>query len=268
MNPEPDGDDVVVVIAPRGATAAADRQFLAAAAAGMLGIDPLFVRIDRRCPHCGGRDHGRPQVADLPGTASASRAASHPASGPLHVSLSRAGSCVAYALTFLGPVGIDIESVADVSRARFDAVAFGPAELAVLGELSGVDAAEARGRLWTAKEAALKCTGDGLRVDLRDLTIFLPGRHSPDAPRLAAWHGARVPVDSIRLRGVEPGPGLVGTVAVLTEGRLTEGRLTECRLTEDRLTEGRLTDGRRAPGEPTVRLLLAADIRHDATEPA
>ena len=258
MNPEPDGDDVVVVIAPRGATNAADRRFLAVAAAGVLGVDLLFVRLERRCPHCGGRDHGQPQVAVLPGTASGSRAASHPASSPLHVSLSRAGSCVAFALTFLGPVGIDIESVADVSRARFDAVAFGLAELAVLGKLSGLDAAEARARLWTAKEAALKCTGDGLRVDLRDLTIFLPGRHSPNASRLAGWHGARVPVDSIRLRGVEPGPGLVGTVAVLTEGRLTE----------DRLTEGRLTDGRRAPGEPTVRLLLAADIRHDATEPA
>ncbi|WP_166784642.1 MULTISPECIES: 4'-phosphopantetheinyl transferase superfamily protein [unclassified Cryobacterium] len=243
MNPEPDGDDVVIVIAPRGATDAADRRFLAAAAAVVLGVDPLFVRIDRRCSHCDGRDHGRPQVAVPPGTTSGSRAASHPASRPLHVSLSRAGRCVAYALTFLGPVGIDIESVADVSRARFDAVAFGPAELAVLGELSGVDAAEARARLWTAKEAALKCTGDGLRVDPRDLTITLPGRRSPDAPRLAGWHGARVPIDAIMLRGVEPGPGLVGTVAVLTEGVLTSG-------------------------EPTVRLVPAADIRHDANAPA
>ena len=229
MTPERAGD-VFLVVAPRGATDAADRLVLAAAAARVLGLAPCSVRIESFCPHCGGQDHGRPLVAVSP---SAPR--------PLHVSLSRAGRSVALALTVIGPVGIDIESVAAASRGRFDEVAFGPAEIAALAELSSADADGARARLWTAKEAALKCTGDGLRVDPRDLTVSLPGRNGRDAPRLDAWRGAQVPVDAIRLRGFDPGPGLVGTVAVLVEGALAAGGL---------------------PADaPTIRRVPAADIR-------
>ncbi|TFC77986.1 4'-phosphopantetheinyl transferase superfamily protein [Cryobacterium cheniae] len=217
--------DVFLVVAPRGATDAAERRFLAAAASWLLGVDPATVHIERSCPHCGGRDHGRPLVAMASGCVAGSRA--------LHVSLGRAGGRVAFALTFLGPVGVDIESVAAVSRGgfdavAFDAVAFGPTELAALAEFSPSDAAGARARLWTAKEAVLKCTGDGLRVDPRDLAVSLPGRRGLGTPRLDAWRGTRVPVDAIRLRGIDPGPGLVGTVAVLAEGGLAAGGPTVC----------------------------------------
>jgi 4'-phosphopantetheinyl transferase len=254
VNPERAGD-VFVVVAPRGATDAADRRFLAAAAAWVLGIDPRLVRIERFCPHCGGRDHGRPLVVS-PGAIA--ETGTRPAVGtrPLHVSLSRSAGCVACALTFLGPVGVDIENVADVSRAGFDAVAFGTAELAALAEPAAAadagdaaaargagDAANARARLWTAKEAALKCTGDGLRVDPRDLTVTLPEHGSPGGPRLEAWRGARVAVDAIRLRGFDPGTGLVGTVAVLVDSSLA-------------------ADGQ------TVRMVSAADIRRHRPGPA
>lgn len=244
MNPERAGD-VFIVVAPRGPTDAAERQFLAAAAAWVLGLDPRFVQIERGCPHCGGRNHGRPLVVVSAGAGSPS-AFSSPASRPLHVSLSRAGGSVVFALTFLGPVGVDIESVADVSRAgfdevAFDAVAFGPVELAALAALSGAEAVGARARLWTAKEAALKSTGDGLRVDPRDLTVSLPGRRGPADPGLTAWRGAGFPVDSLRLRCFEAGTGLVGTVAVLADGRLADSMV--------------------AAGGPTVRMVPAADIR-------
>ena len=247
MNPERAGD-VVLVVAPRGATDAADRLFLAAAAAWVLGAAPATVQIERSCPHCGGQDHGRPMVTVASGSRSSPGSLSSPGSRPLHVSLSRTGGTVALALTFLGPVGVDIESVADVSRAgfdavAFDAVAFGPAELATLAELAGTDAAGARARLWTAKEAVLKCTGDGLRVDPRDLTVALPGRRSRDEPHLDAWRGARIPVDAIRLRRFEPGTGLVGTVAVFADAGF-------------------------AAGGPTVRVVPAADIRHHRNDPA
>ena len=208
------------MLAPRAPTDAADRLLLAAAAAWVLGVAPPSVRIERSCPHCGGTDHGRPLVAVSPGAGSGA--------GPLHVSLSRAGRCAAFALTFLGPVGIDIESVAAVSRAGFDpvlfdAVAFGPAELAALTAVPSIDAAGARARMWTAKEAALKCTGDGLRVDPRDLTVSLPDFGAPTDPGLRAWRGAGFPVDALRLRGFEPGTGLVGTVAVLAENGFAAG---------------------------------------------
>ncbi|MCY7290535.1 MAG: 4'-phosphopantetheinyl transferase superfamily protein [Cryobacterium sp.] len=233
MNPDLAGD-VFVVVTSRGATDAADRRFLAAAAARVLGADPpgadpLAVRIDRSCPHCGGQDHGRPLVAAPPGSTL----------GLLHVSLSRSDARLACALTFLGPVGVDIQSVAAVSRAGFDTVAFAPAELAALAELPPADVAGARARLWTAKEAVLKCTGDGLRVDPRDLGVSLAGQ---GAPRLDAWREARFPVAAMRLLGFNPGAGLVGTVAVLAEGRLSETAPTETR--------------------PEVRLVAAADIRH------
>ncbi|TFD30658.1 4'-phosphopantetheinyl transferase family protein [Cryobacterium cryoconiti] len=219
MNPERAGD-VVVVLAPRGPTDADDRLLLATAAAWVLGVAPPSVRIERSCPHCGGTDHGRPLVAVSPGAGSGA--------GPLHVSLSRAGRSAAFALTFLGPVGIDVESVAAVSRAGvdpalFDAVAFGPAELAALSAVPSSDAADARARMWTAKEAALKCTGDGLRVDPRDLTVGLPGREDPPDVVLTAWRGAGFPVEALRLRGFEPGAGLVGTVAVLSEDGFAAG---------------------------------------------
>ncbi|HSP53692.1 MAG TPA: hypothetical protein VLO00_12425, partial [Cryobacterium sp.] len=143
MDPDRAGD-VFLVVASRGTTDAAERRFLAAAAARVLDVDPATVQIERSCPHCGGQDHGRPLVAGAPG----SPAGSSLESRPLHVSLSRAGGSVALALTFLGPVGIDIETVADVSRVgidagAFDAAAFGPEELAALAGLSAADAAEA-----------------------------------------------------------------------------------------------------------------------------
>ena len=253
MNPVRAGD-VLVVVAPRGATDAADRLFLAIAASWVLGLDPRSVRIARFCPHCGGQDHGRPLVAVSPGgrsgssTARLAAAGSPPACGPLHVSLSRAGGSVALALTLIGPVGVDIESVDAASRGGFDEVAFGPAEHAALAETASEDAAGVRARLWTAKEAALKCTGDGLRVDPRDLTVSLPGGGCGGSPRLDAWRGARVPVDALRLHGFAPGPGLVGTVAVLAEGTPAAGTLS--------------ADG------PTVRVVPAADIRRQPSRRA
>ncbi|MBC7442533.1 MAG: 4'-phosphopantetheinyl transferase superfamily protein [Ramlibacter sp.] len=290
MNPERTGD-VLVVVAPRGATDAADRHLLAAAAAWVLGVDPRTVSIERTCERCGG-SHGRPVVAVPPGAAGPTPLAGPPHAappppgppplagpphagpphagplhaGPLHASLSRAADSVAIALTFAGPVGIDIESVEAVSRADFDQVAFGASELSALRSVPPADASWARAVLWTAKEAVLKCTGAGLRVDPRGLTVTLPDAGDPDAgtesgtaaaPRLAAWPGAGFPLDTMRLARFDPGPGLAGTVAVRSDAGHSDAGHTE---TGPRVLQLTHTDIRRRPG-PRLSQSLGSAVR-------
>ncbi|MBW8484787.1 beta-ketoacyl synthase N-terminal-like domain-containing protein [Actinomadura parmotrematis] len=74
------------------------------------------------------------------------------------------------------PAGIDAEIVADRGTAVEDA-AFGPGEHALLAALPG-GRDEAVTRLWTAKEAAAKAAGTGLRGRPRDFTVTAaePGR--------------------------------------------------------------------------------------------
>ncbi|MBG6058826.1 4'-phosphopantetheinyl transferase [Cryobacterium sp. MP_M5] len=203
--------DVFVVVGPRGETDAADRAFLLAAAGWVLGSVPSTLSLDRRCPTCGGADHGRPFVRGAGiaagGTSGTGRR--------LDVSLSRAGATVGVALSFAGPVGIDIESVDAVGRAGFDDVAFNPVELAALAELPAGDAARARAEIWTGKEAALKAVGVGLREDPRTLTVRLP-RPGEVHPHLRAQPGHALPRVLPRLAAFDAGPGLAGTVAVFT----------------------------------------------------
>lgn len=269
MNPERTGD-VLVVVAPRGATDAADRHLLASAAAWVLGVDPRTVSIERTCERCGG-SHGRPVVTVPRGAAGRTPLAGPPHAGPphagpLHASLSRAADSVAIALTFAGPVGIDIESVEAVSRADFDQVAFGASELSALRSVPPADASWARAVLWTAKEAVLKCTGAGLRVDPRGLTVTLPDAGDPDAgtesgtaaaPRLAAWPGAGFPLDTMRLARFDPGPGLAGTVAVRSDAGHSDAGHTE---TGPRVLQLTHTDIRRRPG-PRLSQSLGSAVR-------
>ncbi|MCI4656783.1 4'-phosphopantetheinyl transferase family protein [Cryobacterium zhongshanensis] len=219
--------EVVVLVAPRGQTDAADRALLAATAAEVLGLDPASVHVFRRCPHCGSTEHGVPSLS-TPGTVSGTVTgtdAPHPA---VHLSLSRAVDQVAVAVSFAGPVGVDIESVDAVTRSPVADVLLSPRERAAASPPNGLDLAG----IWCAKEAILKSTGDGLRVDPRDLT--LARRREPGfGPALRSWPGAGVPLAGILLASLDPGPGLVGRVAVLTH-----------------------------PGtQPTLRLLDTPDIR-------
>ncbi|MEC5148414.1 4'-phosphopantetheinyl transferase superfamily protein [Cryobacterium sp. GrIS_2_6] len=217
---EPIGE-VIVMVAPRSPTDAADRALLAATAAWALGLNPASVRVARRCPRCGSADHGVPYLAAVPGSAP------HPAA---HLSLSRAGGHVGVAVSFAGPVGVDIESVDAVARSPLADVALSPRERAA-------DAADLAG-IWCAKEAILKSTGDGLRVDPRDLTLA-PATPAGFGPALASWPGAGVPLADILLARFDPGAGLrlLGRVAVLAR------------------------PGTGAASQPTLRLLAAPDLR-------
>lgn len=193
-----------VRLAARGATDADDRVALAAVLAEVAGVSAAVLK--QRCAHCGG-PHGRP----VPVSPAACRG--------WMVSLSRAGASVAMAIANGPSVGIDAESSARFAQHDVDAVAFSAAEIAALRGLSPGTAARARASLWTAKEAVLKLTGQGLRVDPRELTVSLAADGSPLA--LQAWDAAPFALPSLRLLPIPAGPGLVCTVAVLAEGSVT-----------------------------------------------
>jgi 4'-phosphopantetheinyl transferase len=113
-----------------------------------LGRSPESLRFDRTCPDCG-RQHGRPLLVDDPG---------------LHLSLSRAGTVVALALTRSGPVGVDVEQVAGTQFEGFGQVALHARERGNGGAVGG-GVATANATAWVRKEAALKALGVGLRVE-------------------------------------------------------------------------------------------------------
>jgi 4'-phosphopantetheinyl transferase len=184
--------DVVVTLHPRGSVDD-DRALVSRQVALSLGCDPRAVAVTRRCDHCGSTEHGRPVVA-APATAFAS--------------LSRAGALVAVAVSRTSPVGVDIESLDALASAGFDDVALTAAERALV-EASG-DRTLLRGLLWTSKEALLKATGEGLRVD--------PAHVGFDAHRRLVHWSARGARPRAQLAPVDAGAGYVGTVALVQGG--------------------------------------------------
>lgn len=121
-----------------------------------------------RCPACGSREHGVPQIDGVPG---------------LHVSLSRSAGQVA-AVAGWEPVGIDVQSLRTAGSApgttpALLALTLSPAEQRLV--TSGDDAGLVFARLWVRKEALLK-VGVGTLDALADLDVERgapPGRHGP-----------------------------------------------------------------------------------------
>jgi 4'-phosphopantetheinyl transferase len=154
------------------------------AAAEETGTAPDEVTVRRDCPRCGA-PHGRPE---LPGTG-------------LHASVSHSGDRVAVAVTRLAPVGVDVEEILpDVDVAAI----VGP----VLGTAPPEDLAGFH-VVWCRKEAVVKATGDGLRVDPRTVRVSPAAEPArlvsyPDRPGL-----------EVTLTDLRPGPGYAGALAVL-----------------------------------------------------
>jgi phosphopantetheinyl transferase len=182
---------VHIFVDPRGSVEH-DRSLLVARAARVLARDPSEVTVTRRCDHCGGAGHGRP-VVDAP--------------VPVFASLSRASGLVAIAVSLAAPVGVDIESLDAVAAAGFDDVALTEDERRRVA--GSTDPMRLRAALWTRKEALLKATGAGLRVD--------PATIGFDGDTLAHW-AAATPRPEAVLREFEVAPGYVGAVALLERG--------------------------------------------------
>jgi 4'-phosphopantetheinyl transferase len=162
-----------------------------------LGQVPEAVRLDRTCPTCGA-PHGRPRLVD-------------PASS-LRISVSHSGNRVVVAIADRGDVGVDVEAsgteldvdglgtsvLTPAERAELDR---SPADLREIGFLT----------YWTRKEAVLKATGDGLRVDPDRFTVSVPG----EPPRILDWPERPDLPSRISLHTLDPGPGHVACLALL-----------------------------------------------------
>jgi 4'-phosphopantetheinyl transferase len=159
------------------------------------GVDPAAVVVTSTCPVCGA-PHGRP-VITLNGQS---------APAP-YASLSHSGDRVVVAVTRAGPVGVDVEPLADgaFTDDAMDDIALTPQERAGVAALPPDARPAARARLWVRKEALLKATGEGLQVPPSEVEV------AGVAP-------------SERLRGarftdLDLGDGYAGCVAVLSARR-------------------------------------------------
>ncbi len=171
---------------------AAARAHLRLVLSGYLGEDPREIRF------CYGKNDKPALVASAP-------------EGRLQFSLSHCGEVMLVAIALTRRVGVDLERV----RRSFDGVALGDfvfsaRELAVLRSLGHRERAEACSGLWTAKEAFLKATGEGLSRPLAELDVSAIVR----APTLCLRDGARGEEPVVwTIRRMCPGYGYSGAVA-------------------------------------------------------
>lgn len=157
-----------------------------------LGISANEVVVDSTCVDCG-RAHGKPRVVRP-------RAAD---GGEIVVSKSGVAGRVAIAVSLdRGELGVDLESLVQMSRARVDEAAFSSAERDLIDDADPASRAELRTRLWSRKEAYLKASGVGLRVDLT--TVDLASGFATDAVLVDVPTGDPQLVLSVAMLGSDP----------------------------------------------------------------
>jgi 4'-phosphopantetheinyl transferase len=114
---------------------------------------------------------------------------------PLYFNLSHSEDLGVYALRASGPLGIDVEyTTLTTDLMALGERCFTPHEMAVLGTCAD-EAAQRQTffAFWTAKEARMKLTGEGMALDPKSISLRLDGRGHPvgyDIPAspLAALH--------------------------------------------------------------------------------
>ncbi|MEU8524590.1 4'-phosphopantetheinyl transferase superfamily protein [Streptomyces sp. NPDC048629] len=158
-----------------------------------LDRDPAELAFTAVCRHCTSGGHGKPRLPD----------------SPLHLSLSHSGDRVAVALTYTGPVGVDVEQLTRPGEAPL--MVLSAEERAAYDLLPEGERTRGFTRYWTRKEAVLKATGDGLSVDPALLTVS-----APDAPAaLLGWAEREQPHPPVRLYDVPVSGDCLVSVAVL-----------------------------------------------------
>lgn len=142
--------------------------------------------------------------------------------GGVAFSLSHSGDLAVLAVSRDGIVGVDVERVRDVDPAiarRF----FAPREAdAISGAEDQPQMLAAFFRIWTAKEAVVKATGEGIR---RGLDTFEFSSLRDDEAGVVASRPGGLPPPDARVRWFLPADGYVGAMAGLETGGPIEARL-------------------------------------------
>jgi 4'-phosphopantetheinyl transferase len=137
------------------------RALLKALVGTVAGVPGHAVGLGYDCDECG-RQHGKPYLTGAV------------AGSPWPVSIAHAGDRVLVAVSASGAaVGVDVERVTGVGFAGFADVALSGREASAIAALPVDAQQQARATAWVRKEARLKASGDGLRVDPRhvDTTV-------------------------------------------------------------------------------------------------
>jgi 4'-phosphopantetheinyl transferase len=123
---------------------------------------------------------------------------------PLHFSLSHSGWRALIAFSVRGALGVDLEAVDERRQhQRIAARWFAPAEQELIAALHGRERARVFCWLWTAKEACVKATGEGLSA-LGAVTI---------QDGVACWAQPRLGFERWRVQSLALGDGWQGAVA-------------------------------------------------------
>ena len=96
----------------------------------------------------------------------------------LHFNISHSGAQVMLAMVLDDEIGVDLEQLnLRTGCERVARRAFSQAELAQLGDLQSSVGRRQFFRMWTAKEAVVKCSGDGIHSGLARFSIRYDGEH-------------------------------------------------------------------------------------------
>lgn len=176
--------------------------------AGHTGHHPRDVPL-ARASGASGRDYGPPRVRWLAPSVS--------------VSISHAGQLVVAAVSTDAAVGVDVEPIG----ARTDAVAMvGLDDVFSAGERASLVAHGSQPehvfRLWTRKEAVVKATQVGLTSSPASVRVDVDGR-----PAFAGWERFPHLLDRVELYDLDPCPGYVGALAILSATRSRLSRVVE-----------------------------------------
>lgn len=167
-------------------------------AALRLGVPLLSVELDRRCLKCG-RPHGKVVVA------------SHPW---LRMSVSHSGHWVGVAIHTGADVGLDVQVVDSASGPedrRIARQALDTEELDSVYAVATGDRHRAIMTYWSRKEAAVKATGDGLAIPIREVLVSAPDSE----PRLIRYPGRDELSDRMRMYRPEFPTDAVAALAVI-----------------------------------------------------
>lgn len=134
------------------------------------------------------------------------------ASTGIHFNLAHTDDLALIAVTRIGMIGIDVESVRPVKEMDALVARFFSAHESELFQNVAVDQKPAAFfNLWTRKEALLKATGEGITRSLSLVEVsFLPG----EPARLLAISGDSTEAAGWTLRELSPAPGYTGAVAI------------------------------------------------------